>query len=792
MKILLNGCSAEPFSSYLKSLAILRLLGEQKDENLRGTWLGGKLEIQSSLDRESIIDFFLEKYTPTPIVSPWNGGSGFYQGDDTTGIDAIIGDKSPRFQLYRDTIRKVQNFTELRGHGMSLRDQLKVLSNELLNKSESGKTKLAKLISETEKAASAVNVFSSGVDVQDYSVTEVKERITKLSPESKAAGKKLSKQVKLVNTEYNRLNRTGNKTGIIRACRNYLDQAVVEWIDAAVLVDANGEQKFPPILGSGGNEGRLEYSKEFMHNLQFLMLEPKNKTISRNLLNNALFGEPTSGFIDGPIGKFDPGRAGGFNQGFGDEQKDFPVNPWDFVLLMEGTILWASSVGKRNSVNSGAPRSPFSVAVSPVGYSSSSLYESGTYEIWVPLWKNPLGIRELKVFFREGRSEVGRRPARNGIEFAEAVSSLSVDRGISEFVRYPILKRRGDSYIAVPAGRFMVKLRKEADLVRELAQILKRVDSFLRKFRQSPPADLRSLRSNVDRAIFEVLLHGGSAEMIKLLSAVGALEKAISRRDHGKEPRIEMPLTGLSFRWLTMADDGSIEFRLAAAIASIGPTDGVGPIRSSIEPVDPEKPYLWSNGRGQVAWSGNTFASRLANVLHRRMMDADRLKCKGNPLRGSIKLQIDDISHFISGDIDELLIENILFGLMWIRWNNHDAQRECVAITNKWKQAAWTDVVPRSWALIKLLFLPTPLRLGNGQEIHLKREISIISLLNAGRTREACEVARKRLHSSRLDPVSTEFPDIRGGERISAALIFPLRNEKALINMVLNVREQVI
>ena len=44
---------------------------------------------------------------------------------------------------------------------MSLRDQLKVLSNELLNKSESGKTKLAKLISETEKAASELPMISS-------------------------------------------------------------------------------------------------------------------------------------------------------------------------------------------------------------------------------------------------------------------------------------------------------------------------------------------------------------------------------------------------------------------------------------------------------------------------------------------------------------------------------------------------------------------------------------------------------------------------------------------------------
>ncbi|EQD32308.1 hypothetical protein B1A_19552, partial [mine drainage metagenome] len=348
---------------------------------------------------------------------------------------------------------------------------------------------------------------------------------------------------------------------------------------------------------------------------------------------------------------------------------------------MEGTILWTSSIGKRNGVSNGVPVSPFTVATSPVGYSSSSQYEDKSYEIWAPIWKNRLGIRELKAFFREGRSEVGRRPAKNGVEFAEAISSLSVDRGISEFVRYSLLKRRGDSYIAVPSGRFKVRLRKETDLVRELTPILNRVDSFLRKFKPSPPAELVTLRSNVDKEIFEILIHGGAAKMVKLLAAIGSLEKIISKRDHSKDMNIGRPLTGLSSRWLEMADDGSIEFRLAAAIASVQKTGEIGSIRSSIEPVNPEKPNLWSTGRGQVAWDGNSFALRLVSVLYRRMMDANRFQCKNNPVEGRIRLGMDDISSFINGKIDETLLENILFGLMWIRWNDPNVLLLCSTIS---------------------------------------------------------------------------------------------------------------
>ncbi|MHB1662942.1 MAG: type I-G CRISPR-associated protein Cas8g1/Csx17, partial [Thermoplasmataceae archaeon] len=638
MKTLLSGCRGEPLSSYLKSLAVLRLIGEQKDPNVKGIWIDGKLEIQSVLDRDGIINFFIDEYSPTPIISPWNGKSGFYEGDDTKGIDAIIDSNSQRFQLYRNTIMKVQKFKELPDPKTSICLILEVLSDEAKSRNGREESKLDKLINETEKSISSANILLE-FDLHKNSISEAKELIKNLKGKDQ-----IIKNLRLINTEYNRLIRTRNKTAIIRACRNYLDPSVVEWIDAAILIDSNGERKFPPILGSGGNEGRLEYSKVFMSNLDDLLLQQKDASITRSLLKNALFGEPTSGLVNRSTGKFDPGRAGGFNQGIGDEQKDFPVNPWDFILLMEGTILWSGSMGKRNSADSGTPRSPFTVSISPVGYSSSSQNEQRTYEIWTPLWKNPLGVPELKAFFRESRSDVGTRPARNGIEFVEAISLLSVDRGISEFIRYPILKRRGKSYIAIPSGHFHVRSIKEADLIKELNPILSRIDSFLRKFEQSPPAELVTLRSNLDRAIFDVLMHGGSTKMIKLLSAIGSLERAISRRDHNKDPMIVRPLTGLSLRWLKMADDGSVEFRLATALASIGSTDKIGPIRSSLERVDPEKPYLWSMGRGQFAWIGNTFASRLANVLHRRMMDGKRFRCQSNPIRARIGLNMADIS----------------------------------------------------------------------------------------------------------------------------------------------------
>src|ERR1700752_1859980 len=81
-----------------------------------------------------------------------------------------------------------------------------------------------------------------------------------------------------------------------------------------------------------------------------------------DLLRNALFGEATAGFELNSFGQYDPGRAGGYNQGPGVETKDFPVNSWNFVLAMEGTIAWASGLSRRQGVGSSQrASSPFTV-----------------------------------------------------------------------------------------------------------------------------------------------------------------------------------------------------------------------------------------------------------------------------------------------------------------------------------------------------------------------------------------------------------------------------------------------
>ena len=87
--------------AYLEALGAHRAAA-QMDPQLPGRWTvaGYVLDV----DRDELVAHLMESWVPSPIVSPWNGGSGFYAGDNTRGIDWIRESASRRLQPYRDTI----------------------------------------------------------------------------------------------------------------------------------------------------------------------------------------------------------------------------------------------------------------------------------------------------------------------------------------------------------------------------------------------------------------------------------------------------------------------------------------------------------------------------------------------------------------------------------------------------------------------------------------------------------------------------------------------------------------
>jgi len=84
----LYGCTPIPLSNYLKALGTLKIL-YQKDKKIRSYWEGDIFYLKTSLNKDDILNFILEEYVPTPVIAPWNGGSGFYPKDSHEALDKI-------------------------------------------------------------------------------------------------------------------------------------------------------------------------------------------------------------------------------------------------------------------------------------------------------------------------------------------------------------------------------------------------------------------------------------------------------------------------------------------------------------------------------------------------------------------------------------------------------------------------------------------------------------------------------------------------------------------------------
>ncbi|MBN2056201.1 type I-U CRISPR-associated protein Csx17 [bacterium] len=778
---ILHGCKSEPFGSYLKALGVFRLLSEQADgTDVKAWWERGFLHVESTLRAEEVIRFFLDEYVPTPIIGPWNGGSGFYEGDSMSARETMMHSDDHRFAPYKAA------FTTISGWKWMVPNELTICSIleglEKLSESMSGKGQ--------EKLVETVRDCNERIDrcVDSDNAPQIHSLLNMTVDELGALQKNatgglkrslthLHESIKKARTALNTIFRSKNKKRIIAACRAELDARALAWIDAAVMTGAEQTLLYPPILGTGGNEGRLDYTNNFLQHACACLLETPPRQRSFNLLANALFAESTSELSRHSAGQYDPGNAGGFNQGMGIENKKTANNPWNFILTMEGAICWASGLTRRAHPAAGPLlSSPFTVAARGVGYGSAHESDSAQAraEIWTPLWNAPATYPEIRYLIGEGRVEIGGRRARHTIEFAEAASGLGVDRGISAFVRYGLLKRRGDSFVAMPTGQFPVRSGTETDLLRQLNPILDRIDSFLRRFKEVP-ARFASSRRAIDEAVYQVCLHGGAPRLKNLLAAIGRFEKLLADRGGKGNPSLSRPLGGLSPRWLACSDDHSLEFRLAAALAAIFETGNVGPIRANLEPVDPHKPWQWTDSRGQTAWNGHNLPTRLTGVLMRRMMDAQRLDCPNNPLAGRLLLAPHDIAAFIAGDVNDAMIEDLLFGMLWIERGRTHWKPVALELRNRWSTPVHHWTIPRSWLLLKLCFLPGPININAENNLSIKHEHAVIPMLKANRVRDACAVAQRRLFAAGLMPRSFSIPDGEDGTRIAAALLLPAR-----------------
>ena len=686
------GLRPEPLASYLAGLGLVRVLGEQADPAARAAWTRDGLVIGTAVP--DIAAWLADEYVPTPVLSPWNNGSGFGLKDrePLRALEATLAHPSPRLA--------------------PLREAIPIAREVVIKARERG---------------------------------WITDAVT-----------------------------GGDKRRLVQEFRNRCPDALLPWIDAAVVL-AGEDAIFPPLLGTGGNDGRLDFSTNFHQRLLEVIAasdsgRARSVTTARDLLSGTE-AEPLAGAA---IGQFDPAAAGGPGSSrFG--AAGSLVNPWGYVLFVEGALLFAASAVRRNQHGAGRAAMPFTVQGSPDGSASGAVGEETRGEVWAPVWTREFTLAEVKQMFAEARASWRGRPARRAVDFYAATRTLGVARGIDEFTRYGLQRRNGLAFAAVPLAKVGVRERPEVRLAAE-------VEDWAARFSGSDTsAAVGQAARGFEAAHLRYARDGGPLPLARLLAALTGLEQAVGRSSRARDA-VPVRYAPPARQFLDVLRQAECpELRVAVGFASCatlpGPDRAAAPgrtLRQVLLPIDP--PVLGDKSQPNGQWRDSPlvpgFGSRglpetLAKVLIWRSRTAPAERGEENfrgitTFRTGIPVPAADLHAFAAGELDQKILELFLRACLALNWRN---------VRHEW-QPARPDVPVATLGLLHPLAVGIAPGDADSDEPELALSPDWAARLAAGQVRAVHREAEARLRRAGWDAVSAPPQGSAGnGVRIAASLV---------------------
>lgn len=713
----LDGCAPTPLAHYLKALGVLRLVAEQLDPEARGWWEGERFLLASHKDEDELLAFFLKDYTPSVMLSPWNGGSGFFRTWDArrkelrkskngAALARLLEHESARWQPLRDAYAVACN---------ALGSVLKAVNVDTLPAKERGRLLIVPL-----------------GDGPIFPVADKDEDKLKI------------------------------QIAMSRACSNslYFRSAIVS------MGDGFG---YPSLFGSGGNDGAIDFTGRFFENLILALIEAPSR--SEVWLRSALFQQLARELQTGPLGKigqFLPGGAGGANSTTGPgTQQDTLLNPWDYILMLEGALLFtAASTRRMESQAPSRAAAPFAIGGQAAGYASAAgSDESARGEQWMPLWSQPITCCELHRLLAEGRAQLGSHAAREPLDLAKAVARLGTARGIKAFQRYGYIERNGQSNLAVPLGRFVVTERPAASLA-----CLDDLDSWLPRLRRcardrDAPGRLKQAERCLADALFTVIQHPNEPMCWQAVLLQMADVEAIQVHGAGRKAG---PIPRLRPEWARAADDGSTEIRLALALAlQVGDARGgakADGVRRHWVTLDKGR---FKDTRTDRVMQGRNGRDDAIAVVARRLVEADQRGERRLPLEPGFRIAASpyDLARLLAGEVDLNRCLALARALMALDL------RACVRAPPRLRSAPHHDWPDDAWLAIRLALMPSSLVDGR----HAGCDPAILRRLVSGNVAGAFALARRRLRAAGIAcSVRMAAGKPEQAYLYAAALVFPI------------------
>jgi CRISPR-associated protein Csx17 len=567
---------------------------------------------------------------------------------------------------------------------------------------------------------------------------------------------------------------TENKSALLLALRNRIRGPSSEWLGTVVAL-VGDTHRSPALLGTGGNEGSGSYTSAYFSALVACVVErSQDHALGLFLSDHPTDVTPVERYAWGSsFGQFIPNGGG---------------SAWDLLLTIEGALVYRSGVASRSRAGSAEARflaSPFFFPPLAVGSGSVAVQDEyavqkgksnpGRGEQWFPLWPSPATLSEVKACLSEGRCAIGRRRSRGALEAARAVARLGVARGLVAFVRYGYLQRNNlATHFAVPLGRVPVVARDAelTDGLRGWLDVLHRSSKA-----KGTPFRLAVAARRLSDAVFSILTDESTAlgwqHLLLAAVHVEEVQTAGVAVNAG-------PIPFLAPAWLSAADDGTPEWRLACALGSAARDynqrgRAIDSVRHHWLSLDPTgRHFQVAQGRlakdPRVVTTGHDTLADLAALVERRLLESGqrgerRLCLVSAP---GFEARPEDIRLVIGGRVDVSRIWTLARALMAIRWDTASTRASIAS------QAA--TEIDETWAALRLALLPWPLT----KDRDIPADETIVRRLTAGDAIGATEAALRRLRAAGLrPPIRAGCADETVGRLWAAALAFPISRATA-------------
>ena len=247
---------------YLKALGVLRLVSEQADPDARGCWRDGVFALETKLDRKGLVKFFLDEYSPTPLLAPWNAGSGFYMKLD---LDQFLNTKGMEIEFKNELMRLADdgcpNLLDTGDMDAAFKDREAVESINIIEASDS--ERLVRYRGQIRETKRALPALAERVDFASALAEPLRQW---LQAKTKPAQKKVKDgATKILNAmllfQFGEATFSINKAGKDEFVSDLRSKVLTDdglfWLDAALAM-RTGQKKNrieAPILGSGGISG---------------------------------------------------------------------------------------------------------------------------------------------------------------------------------------------------------------------------------------------------------------------------------------------------------------------------------------------------------------------------------------------------------------------------------------------------------------------------------------------------------------------------------------------------------